>query len=81
MSEVPPVDARFVQEVEKRLATLRKICVLESVDEGRTRLAAERPVVAETFDKAVDRRLRELRALMDLTRNLHSRAISSSSEP
>ena len=81
MNKAPPADARFVQEVEERLATLRKICVLESVHEGRTRLAAERPVVAETFDKAVERRLRELRALMELTRNLHSRSISSSSEP
>jgi hypothetical protein len=72
MSEPQLADIHFVQGVEKRLQLLRKICVLESVSEGRARLAAERPVVQEPFDLAVERRLRELRALMELTRQLHN---------
>jgi|GEM_PF-5584750 len=65
-------DTRFVQDVEQRLETMRKICILESVQEGRARLSAERPVVQETFVISVERRLGELRALMDLTRDLHA---------
>ncbi len=68
----PQLDEHFAQAVEKRLAALRRISVLETVEQGQRRLGAERPVTREPFDKAVERRLRELRALMELTRDLHS---------
>lgn len=72
MSRPVHMNKKFVQDVEQRLEALRKICVLETVEEGRKRLAAERPVSQEPFDKTVERRLGELRALMELTRELHS---------
>lgn len=70
----PLTGPHFAEVVERRLETLRKICPLESVSEGRARLAAERPVVHESFDLAVERRLRELRALVELTKALHGKS-------
>lgn len=72
MNKSPVMDKHFIAGVEQRLETLRKICLLESVEEGRARLAADRSVNQEPFVVAVERRLRELRALMELTQNLHS---------
>jgi hypothetical protein len=74
MNELQASDSHFAEDVELRLETLRKICPLESVSEGRARLAAERPVAQESFDLAVERRLRELRSLVELTRALHGMA-------
>lgn len=57
--------------VALRLAELRRSYVAESVEEGRTRLAIERPPRRESFAEAVAARLRELRALCELARYLH----------
>ncbi len=56
-------------EVAARLEELRRLYVPETIDEARIRLARERPV--EPFVIAATRRLRELRALDELTRYLH----------
>lgn len=65
-SEVPP-------GLAERLAVLRASYVPERDAEARERLARERPPRAESFEVAVSRRLRELRALCELTRHLHRR--------
>ncbi|MDX2020994.1 MAG: hypothetical protein SF187_12205 [Deltaproteobacteria bacterium] len=72
MNEFSQQNQRFLRDVDERLKRLREICVIETVDEGRARLAAERPMTHEPFDKAVERRLRELRALMELTTSVHA---------
>jgi hypothetical protein len=64
MAEPPP-------GVAARLAELREICVPEPVAIGAERLERERPMKREPFEVAVARRLRELRALVDLARHLH----------
>ena len=60
-------------EVASRLEWLRAAYVPESVDEGRARLArGEREARAsEPFAQAVERGLKELRALCDLAAHLH----------
>jgi hypothetical protein len=60
MAELRPED------VAARLAKLRALYVPESIEEARERLERERPERQETFDQAVARRLRELRAVCDL---------------
>lgn len=58
--------------VGARLARLRALYVPERDVDARARLAREVPAPRpETFDQAVARRLRELRALDDLARHLH----------
>jgi len=59
------------RRVSARLAELRRIYVAERVDVGTARLERERPMRRESFDFAVARRLRELRALCELARHLH----------
>ncbi len=56
-------------KVAANLERLRELYRPESIVEGRARLARERPV--EAFEVGVARRLRELRALDELTRYLH----------
>lgn len=63
-SEPPP-------GVGVRLNALRSLCITESVAEGAARLKSARPVNHESFELAVARRLRELRALLDLAGYLH----------
>lgn len=58
-------------QVAARLAELAGLYVPETIEEGMHRLARERPPDDEPFDRAVERRLAELRALDDLTRYLH----------
>lgn len=58
------------EDVAARLATLRALYVPESVDEARARLEREQPERRETFDEAVARRLRELRAICELVRHV-----------
>lgn len=60
MSELDP------RLVAARLAKLASLYVPETIEEGRARLARERPPRDETFEQAVARRLGELRALYDL---------------
>lgn len=58
--------------VAARLAELRELYVPETTEESRRRLAQERPEeIAESFERAVERRLAELRALDELARHLH----------
>ncbi len=64
----PDLDPR---QVEARLAALRAIAVLETVEEGIRRLERERPRTIESFARRVERRLAELRALDELARHLH----------
>lgn len=61
-------------EVAARLARLRALCVPETIEEGRRRLADEAVAAAraEPFERAVERRLAELRALCDLAAYLHA---------
>lgn len=60
--------------VAARLDALRAHYVPECVAEARARLARERPVgPREPFERAVARRLVELRALCELARHLQSR--------
>jgi hypothetical protein len=60
---------RFSPEiVAARLEVLRRISVIERDDEARSRLARERPRTHESFERAVERRLGELRALCELAR-------------
>lgn len=56
-------------EVAANLARLRGLYRPESIEEGRVRLERERPT--EPFEIGVARRLRELRALDEVTRYLH----------
>ena len=56
--------------VAGRLAELRARYVPERDADARERLARERPVTKESFEVAVQRRLRELRALCELARHL-----------
>jgi hypothetical protein len=56
--------------VRRRLAQLRALYRPETLEEGRRRLAADRPPEVP-FARAVARRLAELRALSDLTTYLH----------
>ena len=49
MNKLPVTDKHFIAVVEQRLETLRKFCLFESVEEGRARLAADRPVNQEPF--------------------------------
>lgn len=69
MAELRPED------VSARLAKLRALYVPESIEEARERLERERPERQETFDQAVARRLRELRAVCDLVH--HVRGVAS----
>lgn len=64
-------------DVAERLAALRACYVPESDEEARRRLARERPTAPEPFDRAVARRLGELRALCELTNYLHGALRSS----
>ena len=64
MAELKPED------VAARLAVLRALYVPESIEEARLRLERERPAPDESFDQAVARRLRELRAICDLVRHV-----------
>ncbi len=56
-------------KVAANLARLRELYRAESVEEGRARLVRTLP--HEPFAAGVARRLRELRALDELTRYLH----------
>jgi hypothetical protein len=58
-------------KVAHRLAGLRAGYVAEDVDEGRRRLALERPSGDESFAQGAARRLAELRALCELADHLH----------
>jgi hypothetical protein len=58
------------EDVVARLARLRVLYVPESIEEARRRLERERPERTETFDQAVARRLRELRAVCDLVHHV-----------
>jgi len=64
MAELRPED------VAARLAVLRALYVPESIEEARLRLERERPEPEESFDQAVARRLRELRAVCDLVNHV-----------
>jgi hypothetical protein len=57
--------------VARRLAELRARYVPETVEEGRRRLARERPPRVETLAQRAARGLAELRALCDLADHLH----------
>ena len=57
--------------VARRLAELRALYVPETLDDGRRRLARERPRRVETLEETAARGLAELRALCDLTAHLH----------
>jgi len=57
--------------VAERLSVLRALYVPERRIEARARLAEERTLAKEPFERAVARRLSELRELSDLTRHLH----------
>ncbi|MEO8551424.1 MAG: hypothetical protein ABI678_15710 [Kofleriaceae bacterium] len=57
-----------------RLAALRAMYVPETIAEARHRLAGERPpFTRELTSASVDRALRELRALLELSSALHHR--------
>ena len=60
-------------QVALRLATLRELYVPESITAARARLARERPPSTESFAETATRSLRELRALCELARHLHTR--------
>jgi hypothetical protein len=57
-------------DVQARLLALRRMAVIERDEEARARLTRERRVPAEPFARAVERRLRELRALSALASHL-----------
>ncbi len=57
--------------VAERLAELRALYVPEQLDEGRRRLARERPARIEDLVERATRGLAELRALCDLAGHLH----------
>jgi hypothetical protein len=59
------------EQVAARLEELRACYVPETLEEGRLRLARERPRSIEPLEKLVERRLGELRALDELARHLH----------
>jgi hypothetical protein len=59
------------ETVKRRLDRLRQIAVVERDDHARARLAGERQKAPEPFAVAVERRLRELRALTDLAAYVH----------
>ena len=62
-------------EVVARLEELRARYVPETIDAARLRLAREVPATFEPFERTVENRLDELRALCDLTRHLqHARS-------
>jgi hypothetical protein len=65
-------DEAFRAAVARRLEHLRELHVPERDEDARKRLVAEQPLFVEPFARAVERRLAELRALMELTRHLHS---------
>ena len=58
-------------DVAARLAVVRAGYVPETVEEGRQRLARERPRPAEPLAVTAARGLDELRALCELARHLH----------
>jgi hypothetical protein len=60
--------------VAARLAILRASFVAETDAEARARLERERPRSSESFETAVARRLRELRALDELARHVQRAA-------
>lgn len=62
------IEARAVQQ---RLNRLRALAIVESDSQARERLAAERPPARPLTPATVAARLRELRALYDLTDHLH----------
>jgi len=65
-----PAPAAIPAGMDKRLAELRRLYVPEPTDEAQRRLDRERPRGKESFDQAIARRLRELRALCDLANHL-----------
>ncbi|HEY0713461.1 MAG TPA: hypothetical protein VGF45_12360 [Polyangia bacterium] len=69
------------EEVAARLQRLRNLAVLETVEQGRERLARETPRVEVDFATAVRGRLRELRALLVLTEHLHKHVRSPPRSP
>jgi hypothetical protein len=58
-------------EVAARLAKLRAAYVPERDEQARRRLECERPTRFEPFERAVARRLAELRDLCELAEYLH----------
>ncbi len=61
------------EAVAKRLERLRELYVPMTAEEVRERM--EPPASTEPFEKGVARRLDELRALLDLTKELHSKRL------
>ena len=59
--------------VARHLDALRALYVPETVDAARDRLERERPLTTESFARAVERRLGELRALDELVRHVQRR--------
>lgn len=59
------------QLAAQRLEVLRALHVTERDEDARQRLERERPVCVEPFERAVARRLEELRALCNLAAHLH----------
>ena len=57
--------------VAERLELLRRLYVPEQDGDARARLARERPLEQVPFDVAAGARLRELRALTELSNYLH----------
>ncbi len=74
-------EALFSAAVRSRLARLRELAVVERDQEARERLARERPPRREMFEQAVSRRLRELRALCELSSHLQRAGLSGSGPP
>jgi hypothetical protein len=66
-ADSPQVPAGAAQ----RLEVLRRLYVPEPDTDARERLARERPFESLPFDVAVGARLRELRALCELSNYLH----------
>ena len=63
--------------IARRLQQLSELYVPETVEQARARFEAERPrAKVEDFNRAVARRLDELRALLELTAALKGKARS-----
>lgn len=73
--DTSPANISRPRSLAQRLAEISALYIPETVEEARARLRREE-LASDAFASAVARRLDELRALDELTRYLHSAALS-----